>query len=600
MLFPVMVALLIRPIAAVGESPVAHEPTEAARIGDRTTIKPFVEFYSIGSLFPHSNAGRFIYYEAELEAWRRLIGPELARIAKQQGNARAADALLVLACGKWLFDQDADGAVETAKAVIKQFPSAATILSANPYDLICPLRPNPELYFYLRDLVKGTVRSEKGLSRREVNDLRDRDGYVRHMLDYPDLCADAASMLIYGIATEQKDYRTAEAMLKGILQRHPYRAMKRTKANDKGALAKAGGRTLEESYRPEIIAGLYLALYYHGMGDMKRACEFGREFADAVSPDGYYWAINRSIGDILLSNADARQDAERQYRLALGGYLEYVGREAERAKADERRLPLETWKGTIVGLKKQIQKAGGKISVDSMEIEYLSAPSTPKEEGVPLKMDSILKRLKDVHDKQGNLSSPAGRQAAVEQIAEAVRQKRAGAAAAKKLELTPKETASIAVKLAHLAGEERDVETRRIMLGNMKEIAAITQAAKPARGVSQDDRRKVDRLVGQINGETGIEGAVPDPQADLADMDAPALLYAAGRVEQGALPLQTRRAVTKALANSENPALFQFFVGLAQRAEDEKLTWFAVRGIERIVAKTAAGGEGMAGQSGAK
>lgn len=193
--------------------------------------------------------------------------------------------------------------------------------------------------------------------------------------------------------------------------------------------------------------------------------------------------------------------------------------------------------------------------------------------------------IEKVHSKKGDFARPEDRQAAINRFADEYLSRRKGASpeTARTIE---REGAEIAVSLAHLASEEQDMETRRTMLGKMNEIGAVAPARESDRSVSQTDRQKVDRLIKQMTVETGIEGAVPDPQSELSDMSVAALLYAAERVEQGTLLLQTRQAITKALANSENPALFKFFADIVQRAEDEKLTRFAVRGLERILEST--------------
>ena len=193
--------------------------------------------------------------------------------------------------------------------------------------------------------------------------------------------------------------------------------------------------------------------------------------------------------------------------------------------------------------------------------------------------------IEKVHSQKGEFARPEDRRMAVNRFADEYLSTRKGASP-ETANAIGREGVEIAVGLAHLASGEPDIETRRTMLGKMSEIRAVASASESDRTVAQSDRLKVDRLIKQMSGETGIEGAVPDPQSELSDMSVAALLYAAARVEQGNLPLQTRQTITKALANSENPALFKFFADMVQRAEDEKLTRFAVRGLERILDKS--------------
>jgi hypothetical protein len=104
--------------------------------------------------------------------------------------------------------------------------------------------------------------------------------------------------------------------------------------------------------------------------------------------------------------------------------------------------------------------------------------------------------IERVHSRRGEFARPEDRQAAINRFADEYLSRRKGASP-ETARIIEREGAEIAVSLAHLASEEPDVETRRIMLGKMNEIGAVAAAGKLDRSVPQTDRQKVDRLIKQ-------------------------------------------------------------------------------------------------------
>ena len=96
-------------------------------------------------------------------------------------------------------------------------------------------------------------------------------------------------------------------------------------------------------------------------------------------------------------------------------------------------------------------------------------------------------------------------------------------------------------------------------------------------------KKKVDKLISQIIGKGNIDNPAPNPETDLSDVGSSALLYVAKRVMTENMSLEGRQRITKSLASSEDPVLFDFFSKLIREKESAKMMRFATRGLERII-----------------
>ncbi len=571
---------------ALGQKKMTSAEISEDPMMSRVTLEPFVRFYSIGALIPHASAGRFILTPDILDEWAELK-PRIEDLAGAKENGRAADATILLACAKWLFDSDTRRAVSMANSVIEDYPMATSVLSINPYDQICPVRLDMNWHIYIQTLMRGENADSAILSKRERVEAISRETYVAHMRQYPVLAADVAGLFMYLISESHRTTPAGEKILKDILYRHPYDQMRRAKEADKETAINEHCPDLMSLMRPEVAAGLHLMRHHEALGDAEQAIEVGQSLVNAVSSDGFYWQINKALGDLYLDDMEEgpSPDAERQYRVALDGYLTEIRQKASRKaeSGDTRGLPLEAWESTIKEFKKSISEAGGVIVIDAEELRAIIPP--PEGEDTTSLTDSpILKQLKEIRSRKGLLAEPVKRQAATTELKDTFLNQVKRSSADEEKDLLQQRVV-LAVGLAQLAGGESDAETREMILTAMREVVNAKHAKEFEKKSEIDDemRQKVDQLILQIAGNEKIEGAVPDPLANLSDLPGSALLYASQRFQELYLSLDAKRAIVKALANGENPILYDFFVGIILGAEDEKLTRFAVRGIERII-----------------
>lgn len=562
----ILVIMLTLPNVLCGPSGEADE-AGPLQLGDPADLKPFAEFHSIGTLVPGSNAVTMRVTNVEINEWR-LIEPELKRIGDQQGNPRAADARLLLACGKWLFEKDTDQAVQIAKSVAERYPSAPTIFTINPYDRMCPLRLDGRWFPYFRELQTG-----KKPTTARTDYEQERDRFVSHMVKYPARVADIARLFVYSVSEENNKSDNGLRLLEEVLQDARTKEIQQNREADRQAGIHADYPVSAVFMRPEAVAALFFIDHCSATKNKEKLSSRGVEVVQLVSPDGWYWTLNQRLGDALLElePEQNRSVAENQYRLALAGFLEHTKHQPARFKGRKPFPNLENFQKTDLDLKKRIQKAGGKIALDTKDVDEILARAAEPEK-TPQGMDMIRKRMKDVHGRKGDLASAAGRKAVAEQIAQS----------AKKEKLTTDEVAEVAVVFSYMASEETDADMRRLMLAKMSETVPIAPATESSRDIAPEDREKADRYIKQLCGES-VEGGVPHPNSNLADMSVPALLYAAERIERGDLALKARQDITRALVSSENPALYKFFADMVQRAEDKKLTRIAINGLTRII-----------------
>lgn len=573
-------------------------------VADLTLVQPLVDdIYESSILWDSGN-------QEALSRWAEIRGRLERALRDKPESPFAADVKLAVAS----LDVVTGRARSEARTLLE---SIASEHGNSPVMAGClqPWTPLVKQCYRRRGNNLSAVPQDKVVERVLADpSLRSQFLCMEHLRAFPVLASEIALLRLAEIHMQEGNTDKAIQTLRRLLSSRSDIAG--VVAEDKKNSSDPSRHFIYALRRPNLHAVLYLMQIYTRQGKVDDALAVGESVVQKISADGYYWEfINLPLADVYTDQG-RKGDAAREYRRSLDGYLAGVDNTCRYLKSVTRSLSWDRvqqrrmWETDILNIKKHLAACGEQVDLDIKELlkvreKYFlridggsssqrsaETPSTQAEEQrtAPTVRETatLLGHLEELKKKEGALSTPAGRRTAVHEVFEVlVLQGIADTDEAK--ELLRKQRTLVAVGLAHLAGEEPDIETRRFMLGKMGEICGVAPADKSDRSVSQTERQKVDRLIKQMSGETGIEGAVPEPQSELSDMSVPALLYAAERVEQGAFPLQTRQTITKALANSENPALFKFFGDIVQRAEDEKLTRFAVRGLERILENTPGG-----------
>ncbi|MFC1497395.1 hypothetical protein ACFLS1_02835 [Verrucomicrobiota bacterium] len=544
-------------------------------LADRENVEPLLDFFA-GALNPRASAGVLIVSSDTLRWWERTKVP-LTRVAETKSRW-ASDAKLLLACGKWLVEKDTENAIHLAELIIQDYPQAESILEFEPSQPICSVRLDPRVVAYFRTLYKSGESSIylKQPSKATIS----QEPFLLHILNYPVRTADIARLFAYSISEGQRKSDARHRFLEEILENNPQIENEKIQADMLAGIT-AEWPSSEVFIRPNGVAALFLLDFYKSQGNGQKLMSYGVKVLNLVSPDGWYWPVNRKLGDYLLDSKldDARPEAERQYRLALKGCLKRIACEARKAQSLKRTGPRKILEKRLLELKERVKKAGGDIEVNSKELGFiLEQKEESKSTSVNIQ-DKAIKTLKEIHSGKDKYADPKERKMAAASLVN-IFQQEAKATDANKADIR-KLRKSMAIGLAHLAVSDKDTDVCKAMLTAVNEIIQ-PQGEYETDSINDADRKKVDDLLAQIIGEK-VKKPVPYPETNLADMNSPALLYAAERVRKDGLSLEAKRRIVRALTNSENSLLYTFFGDLVRDSTDAKLKKHAVRGLERII-----------------
>ena len=198
---------------------------------NQAIVEPIFGFFTIATYPPVSQGIKYKVTEFDVEKWHE-IKPALEKIANLENNERNADAFLMLACGKWMFENKTNEAINMAKSVATKYPNATTILSVRlSTQELCPFELNRNFYFYFSKLLR-----QKKLQDTSNFDRKSMSGtFISHMIEHPMYASDVAKVLEYHLTGDIN-------LLKEILQNHPYSEMRKNKQYDKKTMHSEYGR----------------------------------------------------------------------------------------------------------------------------------------------------------------------------------------------------------------------------------------------------------------------------------------------------------------------------------------------------------------------
>ena len=362
-------------------------------------------------------------YAAHAKYWPERKAA-LQTIVNEVPDSRwADDAALILACGKADFEGDANGAVAALREVIKKYPDGHTIVDEWSPPEGCRL--DQAWLMWVGGLVFLNPDRTIGVSRPF-----DRDGkisqeereilaYFDHLEKHPKLTIDVAQCFIADKLWRQGKLAGATAELEAIIARHPDLAA--INAADRQAAVQADGYLIGHVppnettpvWRPEYDAYLWLSGLYQAQGQNDNAVATAVALAEACSADGWYYRLNRRVGDRCAENG-RWTEAERQYRLGVQGYRQVVADRAARQEAAEAAgliskppdfveswektiLEVWEWKAVLEVLENLVQEAQAKgealeqskaVKEEQEKEKSAASPTTPLKgaEGTPAKV----------------------------------------------------------------------------------------------------------------------------------------------------------------------------------------------------------------------
>gem|GEM_PF-5805175 len=559
------------------EQPALPSTVRSTMVSEREHLEPLLQFSMLGPFHPGASNRSIRIIKSLLNRWE-TVKSNLSTAAVADSRPYASDANLLLLEGVWILERNSKLALDGLKEIVQKYPEGISVLSFNPYDEACPIRLDYRQILYLTTLY--SERQPETFYTRPSPDTVAQECFIRHVTRVPMRTQDLAHLLSYMIQASEGQGADGVPLLEDVISTADSEREKNCVKADKEAAIPQEWPEPEMRYRPPAAAATLLVDYFRTRKDLAALRSKGREVVMLVSQDGWYWKVNENLGRSLLRIGDKRDlpEAEKQYRLALQGYLDRMKGEAKTCQSWGQPLPSTRWGRTILALKRGIKEAGGTILIDTKELDDLLAevvPPTPNPTSLP---EDIRGWLLNMDGRKGVAETSAGRRQEVLDMVSSFLGKRDEDDGQKG------ERGLLAVGLVHLAQEEPDEETRGAMLASLRrllpELPIIAETP-----LSVETKVKVDRLVRQLSGETGLEGTVPDPHEKLAEMPAVALLYVAGRVERNEFSGRAKREIARALLSSGDPSLFNFFAGIVQSRDDVSLLRISGLGLEHIVKK---------------
>ena len=375
------------------------------------TMKPIVFVYSIllvfvigftgMSNFAHGQEIRSqrwdLRMEAEIEIWKniRLYSsvnsanwPErksrLEKVINQFPTSQwADDAILILVGEQAVVDGNTESAIAALRQVMESYPLEHTIVGGWSRDQGCRLD-----HFWLMSTVPLLSRSRSGHRGDQWLEII---AYFEHLEKYPRRTVDVAQLMIAQMLYSQGNVKGAIAELEEIIDREEdlrtivvadNQLPKRPNAHLVKSYTSYG--FLQEVTRPQYSAYYYLMHLYQSQSEVKKAIATGLELANIASPDGRYWSMNQSVGDLLAKNGRWTK-AEEQYQLAVNAYREFVEETIAEKELSNQSLPAgaTSWRQQILevwGMDRELIKLEKLVAEAKAKREEAKAkPQAPSE-----------------------------------------------------------------------------------------------------------------------------------------------------------------------------------------------------------------------------
>ena len=285
---------------------------------------------------------RLYYSRNPAERWPERKS-RLEKIINQfPASQWADDAALMLAGGQATVDGNTESAIAALRQVMESYPSEHTIVVGWRTYMGCKLD-----YMWMLETVPLLSRPRSRPIRVDVPPSGQKLeilAYFEHLEKYPRRTIDIAQLMIAQMLSSQGDVKGAIAELEAIINRT---GDLKTLVVADNQLAKRPNAHLVKSHtpygfrrvaRPQYAAYIDLIRLYQSQSEVKKAIVIGLELANIASPDGRYWSMNQSVGDLLAKNGRWTK-AEEQYQLAVNAYREFVEETIAEKELSNQSLP---------------------------------------------------------------------------------------------------------------------------------------------------------------------------------------------------------------------------------------------------------------------
>jgi len=172
----------------------------------------------------------------------------------------------------------------------------------------------------------NTIRVSHPFDRDGIIDNLEREAliYFSHLEKYPQFTKDVARLMISEMHEKQGNYATAIRELESLIKESPN--LSKINHIDREAANDPDGYLIQSEPPNNALPiwrtsyGAYIALInlYATQNMYDKAISLGISLVSSISPDGWYWNVNKYVGSILLKNGDNTRAIE-QFELARNG-----------------------------------------------------------------------------------------------------------------------------------------------------------------------------------------------------------------------------------------------------------------------------------------
>jgi len=280
-------------------------------------------------------ADRTIYWPERKEALQKVI--------EEFPDSRwADDAALLLAGGQASIEGDINGAINRLKNIIHDYSSENTVITG--WDLGKGCRLNEAWLMWAPSIAllnpDRTIRASYPFDQDGMISILEKEAliYFDHMEKYSIPTKYVAQLVIASMLQAQGDTSGAISELENLI--NGYSDIHTINKADRETASKPGGYLIacEPPFHMNPVWRVQYATYqllinlYQLQGEQEKAVTTGLALVLLCSPDGWYWNINRHVGDICAKN-DQWVVAAEQYELALQGVRNLVEVQAQRLQA---------------------------------------------------------------------------------------------------------------------------------------------------------------------------------------------------------------------------------------------------------------------------
>jgi len=252
----------------------------------------------------------------------------LNRVIKEFSTSQwVDDAMLMLICEKAIVDNSIDKAILELKELQKKYPTESTIVDGWHFQRGCQINETwlmwaPSLVVHDYD---GNIKKTFPYDRDSIIDNLELETltYFDHLDRYPQKTTDIAEYIIVLMYLKLGETDSAIKELENFLSKKDFREIRTT---DFEASKKPTGGFIESTppfdvaplWRVELASCQLLINLYSKQKQIDKLIEVSNKIVTEYSPDGWYWQINKDLGDIYAKHKYLKE-ANEQYNLSING-----------------------------------------------------------------------------------------------------------------------------------------------------------------------------------------------------------------------------------------------------------------------------------------